>query len=236
MIILEILLIVICIAVLIKIYLPKFIDCRIESYQNDLIEKQCEEVQNMYSQTRGWRHDYRHHIQTMKAYLEMGKVEELERYLNELDKDLTTVDTVIKTGNTKIDAVLNSKISLAKNKKIKVNAKAVVPKELNVSEIDLSVIIGNLMDNAMESCAEIKEPDQRFIRIYIDVLKGQLYLYVMNSVGNTLKKQGNRYLSTKGIKHGFGLIRLDNVVKKYSGYINRQDETDVFVTEIMLPL
>ncbi len=227
---------IVILLIVLKVYMPKLIDKKIENFQSDLLERHCEEVQNMYSQTRGWRHDYHHHIQTMKAYLELGKVDELNNYLNELDKDLTTVDTVIKTGNTKIDAALNSKISLAKKKNIRVNAKAIVPKELNISEIDLSMMIGNLMDNAMESCTLIKNEDKRFIRIYIDILKGQLYIYVMNSVGNKLKKRGNKYLSTKSNGSGFGLIRLDNVVKKYHGYINRQDETDVFATEIMLPL
>ncbi len=212
------------------------IDKRIAAYQKDLIETHCEEVENMYRQTRGWRHDYHNHIQTMKAYLEMGKLEELGDYLNQLDEDLTTVDKVIKTGNTKIDAALNSKISLAKQKGIRVEAKAIVPQEISISEVDLSLIIGNLMDNAVESCMKIEEEEKRFIRIYVDVLKGQLYLYIMNSVGDKLKRSGNKYLSTKKGNHGFGLMRLDNVVKKYKGYLNRQDETDVFVTEIMLPL
>lgn len=214
----------------------KFIDKRIAAYQADLIETHCEEVENMYRQTRGWRHDYHNHIQTMKVYLEMGKLEELGDYLNKLDQDLTTVDTVIKTGNTKVDAALNSKISLAKQKGIRVEAKAIVPSNISISEVDLSLIIGNLMDNAVESCMKMKEEDERFIRIYVDILKGQLYIYVMNSVGEKLKKTGGKYLSTKGGNHGFGLMRLDNVVKKYGGYLNRQDETDVFATEIMLPL
>lgn len=217
-------------------YLPKIIDKKISAYQEDLIETHCEEVENMYRQTRGWRHDYHNHIQTMKVYLEMGKFDELSEYLNKLDEDLTTVDTVIKTGNTKIDAALNSKISLAKKKGIQVEAKAIVPKCISISEVDLSLIIGNLMDNAMEACMKIEDEDKRFIRVYVDILKGQLYIYIMNSVGNQLKKSGNKYLSTKDGSHGLGLMRLDNIVKKYNGYLNRQDETDVFVTEIMLPM
>ena len=54
---------------------------RMAAYQQDLMEKHCEEVENMYRQTRGWRHDYRNHIQTMKAYLSMGRYEELAEYL-----------------------------------------------------------------------------------------------------------------------------------------------------------
>lgn len=167
----------------------------------------------------------------------MGKLAELEDYLKELDRDLTEVDTVLKTGNVKMDAILNSKISLAKARNIRVEAKALVPPALPFSEVDLSLIIGNLMDNAMEACMKVEEKERRFIRIYLDVLKGQLYIYVMNSVGGALKKEGGRYLTTKrSAFHGFGLMRLDRVVEKYHGYLNRQDETDVFVTEIMLPL
>lgn len=220
-----------------RITISKLVDQRIARYQSDLIEKHCEEVSNMYRQTRGWRHDYHNHIQTMKAYLSMGKLAELDDYLNELDRDLTEVDTVIKTGNIKVDAILNSKISLAKSKAIRVEAKALVPPDLPFSEVDISLIIGNLMDNAMEACLKIEEQERRFIRVYLDILKGQLYIYVMNSVGGALKKEGNHYLTTKrSAFHGFGLMRLDRVVDKYHGYINRQDETDVFVTEIMLPL
>lgn len=229
--------------ILIRYYLIHLVDRRIAQYQSDLLEKHCEEVENMYRQTRGWRHDYHNHIQTMKAYLSMGELDKLGNYLGELDTDLTTVDTVIKTGNVMIDAVLNSKISLAKEKKIVVDAKAIVPKELPVPEVDFSLIIGNLMDNAMEACLKIGDEAKRFIRVYIDILKGQLYIYIINStegrvkgkVASTGKKI--RYLSGKGGRsHGFGLMRVDRVVERYKGYIDRQDEENVFVTEIMLPL
>ena len=215
------------------------VDKRTLNYQSDLLEKHCQEVQNMYTQTRGWRHDYHSHIQTMKAHLAMGNLTALEAYLNELDKDLTSVDTVIKTGNVMIDAVLNSKISLAKARGIAVEAKAMVPENHApfVSEVDLCLIIGNLMDNSMEACMKTRASENRFIRIYIDILKSQLYIYIMNGMEERPRRQGLRYLSTKDSKsHGFGLMRVDKVVERYHGYLDRQDEDGVFVTEIMLPL
>lgn len=226
----------------IRYYLIHLVDRRISQYQSDLMEKHCEEVENMYRQTRGWRHDYHNHIQTMKAYLAMGELDRLEQYLGDLDTDLTTVDTVIKTGNVMIDAVLNSKISLAKARNIAVEAKAIVPETLPVPEVDFSLMIGNLMDNAMEACLKIEDEAERFIRIYIDILKGQLYIYIINSTEGRVKGKvamaGNRirYLSGKGSRsHGFGLMRVDRVVERNKGYIDRQDEENVFVTEIMLP-
>lgn len=227
------------ITVLLRGYMVKQIDKRTFLYQSDLLEKHCEEVENMYRQTRGWRHDYHNHIQTMKAYMAMGQYDKMDSFLNELDKDLTTVDTVIKTGNVMIDAILNSKISLAKSKGIAVEAKAIVPKELNttITEVDLSLIIGNLMDNAIEASLKTEDEEKRFIRVYIDILKGQLYIYIMNSVGENLKRVGKVYESTKDSKyHGFGLMRIDKVVERYNGYLERQDEEGVFATEVMLPL
>lgn len=210
---------------------------RMAAYQQDLMEKHCEEVENMYRQTRGWRHDYRNHIQTMKAYLSMGRYEELAEYLEQLDMDLSQVDTVVKTGNVMVDAVLNSKISVARAKQIAVDAKARVPQHMSVAEVDLCVILGNLLDNAIEACMGIEEESQRFIRIYIDVLQGQLYLYVLNATAGKLKRRGNSYLSTKDSReHGYGLMRMDRVVEKYHGYLDRQDEEGVFATEVLLPL
>jgi len=213
----------------------KAIDRRIVAYQNDLITKHCDEVDNIYRTMRGWRHDYHSHIQTMLALTD--KPDEIRAYLMDLNADLTTVDTVLKKGNVMVDAILNSKLSLIKSKDISVNAKAVVPAELKISSIDLCVIIGNLLDNAMEACLNIPDKNERFIRIYIDVLKKQLYINVTNAVGGKAKKAGKTYLSTKHSgRHGFGLMRVDRVAEKNGGYVNRQDEEGVFATEVMLPL
>lgn len=213
----------------------KMIDRRIAGYQKDLIEKHCDEVQNIYKTMRGWRHDYHNHIQTLLALC--GDEERTREYLWKLNDDLTTVDTVIKTGNVMIDAILNSKLSLMKSKGIEVNAKAIVPEKLAVSEIDLCTIIGNLLDNATE--AVLRQPDQneRFIRVFIGILKEQLYISVYNSTYGELKKTKNKYFSTKSSEnHGFGLMRVDRIVEKYKGFVNRQNEEGVFATEVMLPL
>ncbi|MGL4736750.1 MAG: sensor histidine kinase [Cellulosilyticaceae bacterium] len=222
--------------------LAPIIDKRIATYQNDLMTKHCDEVQLMYKQMRGWRHDYHNHIQAMKAHLSLGQIEELEAYLGKLDTDLTEVDTVVKSGNVMVDAILNSKISLAGSKGIPLNVKATVPKALKLSEIDLCVIIGNLLDNATEANMGIEAESARFIRIYIGTLKNQLYISISNGVQGELKRVGKSYLTTKGKshmeggRHGFGLMRVDRMVEKYGGYINRQNEEGVFVTEVMLPL
>ena len=213
----------------------RMIDRRIAEYQNDLITKHCDEVQNIYKTMRGWRHDYHNHIQALLALV--GNEEKTREYLFRLNDDLTTVDTVLKTGNVMVDAILNSKLSLIKSRQIAVNAKAVVPACLQVSEIDLCVIIGNLLDNAMEACLKQEEEADRFIRIFIGVMKGQLYLSVTNSTGGEIRKEGKRYLSTKDSpSHGFGLMRVDRIAEKYDGYVNRQHEEGVFATKVLLPL
>ena len=220
---------------LMNLLFGRMIDRRIAAYQNDLITRHCDEVQNIYKTMRGWRHDYHNHIQTLLAL--SGDEEKAKEYLRKLNEDLTQVDKVLKTGNVMVDAILNSKLSLIKSKGIAVHAKAVVPPELTVSEIDLCVIIGNLLDNAMEACLRQPEGEERFIRVFLGILKNQLYLSVSNSVGGEIRKSGKTYLSSKNSEtHGFGLMRVDRIAAKYNGYVNRQNEKGIFATEILLPL
>ena len=212
------------------------IDRHIAAFQNDLVLKHYDEVQNIYTQMRGWRHDYHNHIQVMKAHMALGRTEELNTYLSELDTDLTAVDTIIKSGNIMLDAILNSKLSLAAAKEITVNAKAAAPSNISISDVDLCVVVGNLLDNAIEACMKLEEKSSRFIRVYIGIFKEQFYISVSNSTGSDVKKSGGRYQTTKNGSHGFGLLRVDRVVQKYGGYVNRQNEDGVFAAEIMLPL
>ena len=78
--------------------------------------------------------------------------------------------------------------------------------------------------------------EQRFIRIYIDVIKKQLYICVTNSMDGAARRKGNHFLSDKQGSHGFGLLRIDEIVISHSGYLNRKAEDGIFAAEVMLPL
>ena len=209
------------------------VDKRIAEFQSDLIAKQTAEIQNMYRQMQEWRHDYRNHIQNMKNRLDSDNGE-LERYLDDLADDLTQADTSIKTGNVMADAVLNSKLSVAEQKGVRLNVKAYIPNGVSLTDVELCSILGNLLDNAMEACEKLPV-DARFIRVYIDKFKGQFYLSVQNSSPAVVRDKGI-FHTTKAGTHGFGLFRIDRIAKKYGGYVNRQYEEGVFATELLLPL
>ena len=216
-------------------FLSKWIDRRIEAYQRELIETHYREVENMYRKMRGWRHDYRGHIQAMKALLSAGDLDGLRGYLDKLDTDLNTVDTVIKTGNPMADAILNSKISLAQSRGITVKADAHVPVGLRMSEIDLCCILGNLFDNAIEASMALPE-EERLIRVYMDMKGTQLYISFTNfTAGKKLRKTGKVYKSTRGEGHGFGLVRIDKIIEQLDGYLSRNSEDGAFTTEILIP-
>ena len=214
----------------------KYVEKKNIEYQNRLLERQVQEVQNIYMTMRGWRHDYHNHLQSMKAYVKMGQYEKLDEYLTLLEQDLDQVNQLIESGNVNLDAILNSKISLALKNGIEVDYKATCPEELTVSDIDLCALIGNLIDNAVEACEKLPEGERRFIRIYIGVLKKQLYISITNATNEVVRKLDSEYITNKRGNHGHGLKRINLVVDKYEGYINRQNEPGVFVTEIMLPL
>ncbi len=216
-------------------FFSRHVDRRIAAYQKELIETHYQEVENMYRQIRGWRHDYRSHIQAMKAYAASGDMEAMKAYLDLLDTDLNTVDTVVKTGNPMADAILSSKISLARARKIPVHADAHIPVQLTMSELDLCVILGNLFDNAIEASLALPE-SQRLIRIYMDMKNTQLYISFTNfTAGKKMMKKGNLFWTTKGAGRGLGLVRIDEIVRRLGGYLSRNSEDGAFTTEILIP-
>lgn len=216
-------------------FLDKIIDKRIARYQSDLLATHYAEVENMYRQTRGWRHDYRNHIQVLKNYAQLGDLEAVKSYLDELAEDLNAVDLALKTGNKMTDVILNSKISLARSKEIQVRADAHVPVALTTAQIDLCIILGNLFDNAIEACLPLPS-EQRMIRVYMDMKNTQLYISFTNTTAQKKRiKENGRFSSTKGSGHGYGLVRIDTIIERYQGYIRRGSEDGAFTTEILLP-
>ncbi len=213
----------------------KWIDKRIEAYQSDLLKKYYDEVESMYTKMRGWRHDYHNHIQALQASMALGHYDQVNDYLRSLNEDLTNVDSTIKTGRLMADAILNGKMNIAAQNMIPVNVKASIPESTPVSDVDLCVIIGNLLDNAIEENMRLLEAD-RFIRIYIGQKNTQFYLAFTNAAGKKQPRRGSMFGSTKGSSHGFGLARVESVVKKYGGLFSADSEDGGFTAEILIPL
>lgn len=213
----------------------KWIDKRIEAYQSDLLRKYCDEVESMYQKMRGWRHDYHNHIQALQASMALEKYDDVNAYLIQLNDDLTTVDTTVKTGRVMVDAILNGKMNIASQNCIPVNVKAAIPEGTPVSDVDLCVIIGNLLDNAIEENKKLPEED-RFLRVYIGKKNTQFYLAFTNAAGKKQDKLGRAFLSSKGSGHGFGLARVEGTVRKYGGLFSADSEDGGFTAEILIPL
>lgn len=213
----------------------KSFDGESEHVMRDILGHQYEEIKTIYMNMRGWRHDYHNHIQVMKAQLAAGNAETLGHYLDELEQDLDRVDTYVKSGNRMVDAILNSKLSLAGQKQIHVNCKAQLPENISVEDVDLCVILGNLLDNALEACEKIPE-ENRFLRVYIVAHKNQLYVSIQNSAKEELNFDERHYITSKRGSHGFGMKRVQAMVEKYEGYLRLANEPGIFAAEVTMPL
>lgn len=216
-------------------FYKKGFDFRTEQFRTELMEHQYAEIRSVYMDMRGWRHDYHNHMQVMKAQLSMGNLDEIRAYLDKLEQELDRVDTYVKSGNLMVDAILNSKLTLARRQEVIVHCKTKVPKQLSVEDVDLCVILGNLLDNALEACALV-EKGSRFLRVYMTVNKSQLYLSVQNSAREDPDFEAINYITRKRGNHGLGMKRVKAAVDKYGGYLNLANEPGIFAAEVTMPL
>lgn len=208
---------------------------RLNQIQEQELDRYASEVEGIYRQLKGIRHDYRNHLQVMEAHLKVGEHEQLLQYIQELTNELNQVDTIIRTGNIVIDAIVNTKLTLAKEKDVEVHATAIAPSELPMDTVDLTIVLGNLLSNAVEATTHIKAQGiPQFIRLYIAPVRDNLYI----SITNTCAVNPNpRLLSIKRVnRQGYGIRRIDQVVNKYKGIVNRKWEDGVFATEVTISL
>ncbi len=216
-------------------FYKKGFEFQTEQFRRELMEHQYGEIKSVYMDMRGWRHDYHNHMQVMKAQIAMRNFSEIQEYLDALEKELDRVDTLVKSGNMMVDAILNSKLTLARRQKVALNCKVKVPERLSVEDVDLCVILGNLLDNALEACGKIDE-ENRFLRIYMQVNKSQLYLSIQNSAREEPDFNERNYITQKRGNHGLGMKRVQAAVDKYHGYLNLANEPGIFAAEVTIPV
>lgn len=201
--------------------------------QTEQTERHLDEVRSIYKEMRGYKHDFHHHLQTLRTQIEFGEYDRALRYIEELDTDLMEVDILLKTGNIALDAILSGKISHAKSLGITIAVKATVPDKLTLTDAELSIIVGNLLDNAIEACKKVTE--KPYIDIYIGMKGKMLYFHMMNSAGSKQKKSGSLFSTQKSGLHGFGLHRVESIIEEHCGWCKYNSEDGAFTSEFLVP-
>lgn len=202
-------------------------------YQTEQSRQHLGEVQGIYQEMRGYKHDFHHHLQTLKGQLESGETERALAYLEQLDQQLMHVDPLLKTGNIALDAILSAKIAKAKASGITVTVKANVPDKLILSDLELSIVVGNLLDNAIEACTAAE--GERFLRLFMGMKQKMLYFSMLNAAGAKLSKQGSLFSSHKKGLHGFGLRRAEAILAEHGGWCKYNSEDGAFTSEFLVP-
>ena len=218
----------------------------IVAYASGKIEKQQIEQENAYyshqleimdsflSTMGGFRHDLKNHVIAMDVFIAKKQYQELEFYFHETFSSRFLENEVIFSGNTTIDSILNYKFHEAKNRGIRFDIHLAIPEKLEISNRDCVIILGNLLDNAIEAAEKVPEP--RTVDLDITWEKGCLYITVVNPYIGEMHFKNGLPVTTKAdtASHGIGLTNVKEAVERNHGAIRFEDKDHICKTEVVL--
>ena len=200
--------------------------------------KHQEEIGQIERELRQFRHDIHSHFQYLMACIESGEIEQADTYLRERVTDLDAMSLAISTGNPVIDAILNVKAHVANSESIAVDVDAHIPEHLPIADVDLVVIIGNILDNAIEASSHLDENEERRIKVVASIRNRTLMMTVINAFTDVSSKKGIRSLTRKfkGEENGLGLKIVSDRVTACGGYVTTKTSDHIFETGIIIPI
>lgn len=180
---------------------------------------------------RGIKHDMKHHCIEISDLAKKGKNQDIINYIGEIT-DYVIDERIVQTGVDSVDGIMNYKIAEAIHRNIPINTHITIPDDLIISTFDMNIILGNLMDNAIEASERIENPS---IKIDITYKMNCLFIKIVNNCCIKQKAEMNSHTSKKDkINHGYGLVNVRNAVEKYHGNMNISYEGNTYNTEVIL--
>lgn len=202
--------------------------------QNLCQQKQAESMQNVMEQIRGERHDFYKHLSSLRQMLIQEQYPGARKYVDELceERNAISAKIIADTGNYTLDSILNYEYERAKTYDIEIEYDCEIPKELELSPKDMSIILMNLLDNAIEA---VRNEEEKKIMCKIVYRKPQMLIRVTNpctgetgTLGKTTKKNA--------VEHGYGLKNVEKVTDQYLGTMKVERKKDEFDVKIGLNL
>ncbi len=197
-------------------------------------------INGIYQDLREMKHDYHNHLLVMQEFVKTRSYDQLETYLGQLNQNYEQVERAVNTGCTALDAIIYNKMILAKHHGISFTSEVMLTKPIAVSDLNLSSILGNLLDNALEANLRLA-PDMRengFIHLYITTEKQMALLSISNYYDGKILYQNGRLRTHKKdfTEHGIGLSRVEKLLQQENGFLNIDVDEHIFTAEVLLPV
>ncbi len=205
--------------------------------KNKELEQQLAFQEASASDLRKIRHDIKNNLANISYLLKENHIEESVKYINAITTTLEATKSVIHCGNKYLDSILNYEISLCKRNKINTQFDVDNVPELNIEPIDMSSIISNILNNAIEANLKLTE-SERYIILKIFCYKNYLTVIVKNPYKHILVESDGILTTDKKDKiyHGYGLNIVKSSVNQYGGTFQYSYDNNVFTAKIILPL
>ena len=188
-------------------------------------------------QQRSISHEYRNYLIYMSALLEQGEYEKLSDYLKEVSgADMRGMD-VINTNNSVINVIMNTKYYEAKKAGASFICKINNLSGITMKETDIILLLSNLLNNAIEAVQKCL--GKRVIKVKIVIENNKFIMSVRNTFNGEIKKDGDKFKTTKKEKselHGIGIKNVIRIVEKYHGLHLFETCEDEFCAVVIIPM
>lgn len=201
--------------------------------QNSAYLNQIEIINQSQKNLKEFRHDVKNHVLSLKTLIEKNDNEKASEYLASAFSSIDISDEYSKSENPEIDSILNYKLNKADSCGIKTEININVPEKLNIRPFDLSVVLGNLLDNAIEASSNCIE---KIIKISVELDRNVLYIRVSNSFDGRLNYVNGKLTTTKVDKenHGMGLNSILKSLEKYNGAMEVNHGNNMFIVDVLI--
>ena len=201
--------------------------------QNKSYERQLLIMRDSEEAARALRHDIRNHLASLEALMDQSGGEEASQYAETILQHLENKKSISETGLLTLDSLINYKLS-SLPEEVKLTYQAHISPDLPIDDFDLTIILGNLIDNSLEALEKIEAGPKELV-LLISYDKGRLVIQLKNNYTGQLTKALE---TTKGDKqyHGIGLKNVQAVVHKYNGTLDISFNEEIFSVEVILYL
>lgn len=202
--------------------------------QNKAYQQQLDMIHATEERLNRIRHDFKNHLIALEELAHTDEKRELKEYLQKLGREYQLPEKYVYTGNQVLDGLINHKLKIMTSAGAEVKIKIQIPENLKINPFDLVVIIGNLLDNAIDALNKQREG---YFEIHITYKQGMLLITTKNTYDGIIIKHGNKLVSTKKNAkepHGIGLSNVRRIIEKYQGEMIIDTENQIFNVYIIL--